>query len=81
MVVDEEALEHRLLMLGREEIGIEQKMQSLRVAGRDAAQQGRLDDAEAIWKLYEALKAELVTLQPEIMLVERDLFRMRRRKR
>lgn len=82
MVLDESVLEHRLLVLGRAELDIEQRLQKLRVVGRDAAQRGELDEADTIWNMFETLRIELRSLQSEITLIERDLygFRSRRRK-
>lgn len=81
MVLDETALEHRLLLLGRAELSIEQNLQKLRVAGRAAAQQGQLDEADEVWNLFEALRVELRSLQSEITLIERDLYGLRSRRR
>lgn len=80
MVVREDALEHQLLLLGREELAIEQNLQRLRIAGREAAMEGRPDEADAIWDLFETLRSKLPALQAEITQVERELYGLRRRR-
>lgn len=81
MVLDESALEQRLVLLGGEELAIEQKIHKLKALGREAALKGQHEQADAIWDLVETLKSELSSLQSELMQVERDLYALRKRRR
>ncbi|MCH9808471.1 MAG: hypothetical protein K0U74_12120 [Alphaproteobacteria bacterium] len=80
MAESERDLECRLLLLGREELAIEQKLQRLREGARDAVRSGRLDDADEICTLYEELREALWPLQSEIMQLERELYGARRKR-
>lgn len=81
MVLLEDDLETRLLALGREELAIEQKLKTLKASGREAAKQGKLDVADAIFDLFESLRSELPILQTEISKVERELYGLRSRRK
>lgn len=80
MKEEEKLLETQLLLLGKEELAIEQKLQKLRNSARRAVKDARLDDASLICDLYDDLKATLGPLQTEIMEIERLLYGLRRNK-
>lgn len=77
--VNEELLEEQLLLLGRQELDVERKLQLLRIRGREMAQAGNLEEATLLWDLHDEAKRALINLQKEISLIERTLYGMRRK--
>lgn len=75
------SLELRLLVLGRQELAIEQQLRELRIYCREAGTAGRDDEADQAWQLYEARKVDLAILQAEIAALERKLYGQRRNRK
>lgn len=81
MTDHEQALERRLLMLGRQELELETRMKQLRQRARESGNSGYVNDADACWNLFVELRDALGTLQGDIDKVERELYGLRRQRR
>ncbi len=73
-------LEAQLLVLGRQELQLEQNLRELRANGRAAAERGDVPEAEAAWSLYEDVRTALVAVQGKIGRIEATLYSKRRRR-
>lgn len=74
MTADLDALELQLGILGRLELGIEQRLLLLKSTGRSAATAGDFETSDAIWRLHADLKSKLDATRLDINRLEAQLY-------
>ena len=81
MTADLDALERELGILGRLELGIEQRLLLLKSTGRSAATAGDFETSDAIWRLHADLKSKLDATRLDLNRLEAQLYMARRKQR
>lgn len=80
-MTDFDVLEKHLLALGSQEAALEEALRHLKVRMKAAVAAGNLDEADAVWLIFDKQRALLSTLQTEITHVERLYYSHRRQRR
>ena len=74
-------LEQELRKLGRDELELEQLLQTLRKECRKLGEAGHHDDADAAWAIIEKTRSTLSETQALIRTIEARLYGLRRQQR